>query len=106
MKDLTVLRFLQIILEDNPELQSIIGSEISYIKSQLEDSSIQPDLSSREFYAVARQYPHYVHVSETSVTIHNGRELKKVLERKLIYSQDTEMNRKVVAIWKQRKKES
>lgn len=103
MKDLTVLRFLQIILEDNPELQSIIGSEISYLRSQLEDSAIQPELSSREFVAVARQYPKYVQVSETSVTIHNGRELKKVLERKLVFSQDAEMNQKVVAIWKKRK---
>lgn len=103
MKDLTVLRFLQIILEDNPELHSIIGSEISYLRSQLEDSAIQPELSSREFVAVARQYPKYVHVSETSVTIHNGRELKKVLERKLVFSQDAEMNQKVVAIWKKRK---
>ena len=37
MKNLTVLRFLQIILEDNPELQTIKGSEISYIKTQLEE---------------------------------------------------------------------
>ena len=103
MKDLTVLRFLQIILEDNPKLRSIIGSEISYLRSQLEDSAIQPELSSREFCAVARQYPRYVQVSETSITIRNGRELKKVLERKLVFSQDVEMNKKVVAIWKRRK---
>lgn len=103
MKDLTVLRFLQIILEDNPELQSIIGSEISYIKSQLEDSAIQPELSSREFYAVARQYPSFVHVTETKIVISNGRELKKRLEQKLVFSQDAEMNKQVVAIWKKRK---
>lgn len=103
MKDLTALRFLQIILEDNPGLQSIIGSEISYLRSQLEDSSIQPELSSREFYAVAKQYPRFIQVSETSITICNGRELKKVLERKLVFSQDVEMNKKVVAIWKKRK---
>lgn len=103
MKDLTALKFLQIILEDNPELKSIIGSEISYLRSQLEDTSIQPELSSREFYAVARQYPNLVQVTETSVTISNGRELKKVLERKLVFSQDVEMNKKVVAIWRKRK---
>ena len=103
MKDLTALRFLQIILEDNPELRSIIGSEISYLRSQLEDSAIQPELSSREFYAVAKQYPHFVQVSETSITISNGRELKKVLERKLVFSQDVEMNKQVMAIWKRRK---
>lgn len=103
MKDLTVLRFLQIILEDNPEIKSIIGSEISYLRSQLEDSAIQPELSSREFVSVARQYPGYVQVTETSVTIHNGREFKKILERKLVFSQDKEVNNKVVTIWKKRK---
>lgn len=100
MKDLTALRFLQIILEDNSELQSIIGSEISYLRSQLEDTSIRPELSSREFSAVARQYPRFVQVSETSITIRNGRELKKVLEKKLVFSQDVELNKRVVAIWK------
>ncbi len=104
MKDLTVLRFLQIILEDDPELQCIIGSEISYIKSQLEDSSIQTELSSIEFYAAARQYPRFIQITETSITICNGMELKKMLERKLIYSQDVELDKNVVAIWKKRKR--
>lgn len=103
MRDLTVLRFLQIVLEDNPKLQSIIGRDISYLRSQLEDSSINPELSSKEFYAVACQYPRFVQVTETSVTIHHGRELQRVLERKLVYSQDVEMKKQVVAIWKKRK---
>ncbi len=103
MKDLTATRFLQIILEDNPELDSIIGSDISYIKAQLEDYAIHPELSSSEFHAVARQYPHYVQVTETSVIIHNGIELKNVLRRKLIFSQDKELDNNIIEIWKKLK---
>lgn len=103
MKDLTAIRFLQIILEDDPELHFIIGSEISYIKAQLENYAIQPELSSSDFHAVARQYPRFVEVTETSVIIRNGGELKDVLKKKLIFSQDKEMDINIIEIWKQLK---
>ena len=103
MKDLTALRFLQIILEDNPELQTIMGREISYIRKQLEEESIRPELSTIEFSQAARIYPRHVHVSETSITIQDGSKLVGILKRKLVYSQDLEMDRKVKELWIKRK---
>lgn len=103
MKELTAIRFLQIILEDNPELHFIIGNEISYLKAQLENYAIQPELSLSEFHAVARQYPNYVQVTETSVIIHDGGELKNVLKHKLIFSQDKELDDNIIEIWKRLK---
>lgn len=102
MRDLTVLRFLQIILDDNPELSTIMGRDISYIRRQLAGSPIRPELSTTEFNAVARIYPHHVHVTETSITIQDGSRLVKILKRKLVYSQDNDMDSKVKEIWRKR----
>lgn len=103
MKDLTVLRFLQIVLDDNPELRTIMGRDISFIKKQLEDASIRPELSTMEFYQAARIYPRHVQVSETSITIQDGSRFVSILKRKLVYSQDDEMDKKVKELWGKRK---
>lgn len=103
MKDLTVLRFLQIVLDDNPELRTIMGRDISFIKKQLEEVSIRPELSTTEFYQAARIYPRHVQVSETSITIQDGSKFVSILKRKLVYSQDNDMDQKVKEAWKRRK---
>ena len=103
MRDLTVLRFLQIVLKDNPELQTIKGRQISYIRKELANTCIRPVLTTSEFHVVARIYPNHVRVSETAITIHDGGSLIKTLDNKLIYSKDADMDAKVKAIWKSRK---
>lgn len=105
MKDLSVLRFLQIILDDNPELQTIWGRDISFMKKHLVDASIHPELSTAEFYQAARIYPHHVQVSETSITIQDGSRLVKILKRKLVYSQDIDLDKEVKELWKRRRRE-
>lgn len=102
MKDLTALRFLQIILEDNPKLQTIMGRDISFIRKQLEEASIRPELSTTEFYQAARIYPRHVQVSETSITIQDGSRFVNILKRKLVYSQDNDIDKKVKELWQRR----
>lgn len=102
MKDLTALRFLQIVLEDDSELHTIRGRDISYVKKQLINTSIRPDFSTREFNVIARVYPQHIIVSDTGITINGRKELVGILKQKLVYSQDRDMDIQVKKIWKKR----
>ena len=105
MNDLSAQQFLQIVLEADPGTRTIVGGEISYLRTRLKNNSIpiRPHLSSIEFYAVAKQYPHNIQVTETRIEINNGAELYQKLNNQLMYSQDKKVNKAVLKIWKGRK---
>ena len=101
MKELTAQRLIQILLKQDSGLKAISSRDIIRLKYRLMEQSIQASLTSADFRELSHSYPMFVSVSETSVCIHEGRRFKQILERRLIYSQDKEVDQIVIEIWKQ-----
>lgn len=104
MKDITAPKFLKIVLEAEPDLQLLGGSDIIYMKSHLSRKYIQNDLSLGDFISLERQYPEYLRVDETSIFIADGQSLKSALDKKLLFCNDGEVNKTVEGIWRSRRR--
>lgn len=104
MKDITAPKFLRIVLEEEPHLRSLGGRDIIYMKSNLSRRMIQNDLSLGDFVSLERQYPEYLRIEDTSIFIKDSRSLKSVLDKKLLFCDDGDVNNEVKVIWKSRKR--
>lgn len=102
MKELTAQRLIKILLEQNSGLKAIESQDIARVKRGLMDKPIRASLASADFREVSCTYPAFVSVTETSITIQDGRHFKQILERRLIYSKDSELEQTVIKVWKRR----
>lgn len=100
MKELTAQRLIQILLKQNSRLRVISSCDIIRIKYGLVEQAIQTSLTSADFRELSHSYPAFISVSETSVSIRKGQQFRQILERRLAYSQDKEVDRIVIEIWK------
>jgi len=102
MKELTAQRLIKILLEQNSGLKAIESRDIAKVKRGLMDKPIRASLASADFREVSCTYPSFVSVTETRITIQDGRRFKQILERRLVYSQDNELEQTVIKVWKRR----
>lgn len=102
MKELTAQRLIKVLLEQNSNLKTIQSCDIARIRHGLMDMSIRVSLTSLDFREMSCAYPTFINITETSIIIRNGRHFKQILEQKFVYSQDKELDRIVVKIWKKR----
>jgi len=102
MKELTAQRLIKILLEQNSGLKTIESRDVARVRRGLMDKPIRTALASSDFMEVSYAYPTFVHVTETRITIQDGRRFKQVLERRLVYSQDKDLEQIVIKVWKKR----
>lgn len=102
MKEISSHQLVSIVITKDKEKGGSItlpAQKVRKLAVKLHGRAIQSSLGELSFKKMAFQYPKYVMVTETVVTIHHTKELKVQLDKQLRFVKDENLENEVWKLW-------